>query len=132
MPRRITEVDLRFQVDGLMGEHPRIVERGLALAVDDFFGRLSPSPAVPPGLRATRRCARRSSNASARHCAWPSSPRPLSSFVRKLINDVYLGVIGDNLAKQMGTVGKRTDLILLMLISPPGYGKTTLMEYRTA
>ena len=60
-------------------------------------------------------------------------PRPLSSFVRnKLINDVYLGVIGDNLAKQMGTVGenKRTDLMgLLMLISPPGYGKTTLMEY---
>ncbi|WP_410961481.1 AAA family ATPase, partial [Salmonella sp. SAL4457] len=56
-----------------------------------------------------------------------------SSFVRnKLINDVYLGVIGDNLAKQMGTVGenKRTDLMgLLMLISPPGYGKTTLMEY---
>ena len=59
--------------------------------------------------------------------------RPLSSFVRnKLINDVYLGVIGDNLAKQMGTVGenKRSDLMgLLMMISPPGYGKTTLMEY---
>ena len=37
-----------------------------------------------------------------------------------------------NLAKQMGTVGdnKRTDLMgLLMMISPPGYGKTTLMEY---
>ena len=50
----------------------------------------------------------------------------------KLINDVYLGFIGDNLAKQMGTAGenKRTDLMgLLMLISPPGYGKTTLMEY---
>ena len=32
----------------------------------------------------------------------------------------------------MGTVGedKRTDLMgLLMMISPPGYGKTTLMEY---
>ncbi|MCL8395892.1 AAA family ATPase, partial [Pseudomonas aeruginosa] len=38
----------------------------------------------------------------------------------------------DNLAKQMGTVGenKRSDLMgLLMMISPPGYGKTTLMEY---
>ena len=59
--------------------------------------------------------------------------RPLSSFVRnRLINDVYLPVIGDNLAKQMGTVGenKRSDLMgLLMMISPPGYGKTTLMEY---
>ena len=59
--------------------------------------------------------------------------RPLSSFVRnRLIDEVYLAVIGDNLAKQMGTVGedKRSDLMgLLMLISPPGYGKTTLMEY---
>src|SRR5690606_2918389 len=59
--------------------------------------------------------------------------RPLSSFVRnKLLDQVYLPIIGDNLAKQMGTVGedKRSDLMgLLMLISPPGYGKTTLMEY---
>jgi MoxR-like ATPase len=41
-------------------------------------------------------------------------------------------VIGDNLAKQIGVVGeeKRTDLMgLLLLVSPPGYGKTTLMEY---
>src|SRR5690606_32057602 len=60
-------------------------------------------------------------------------PRPLASFVRnRLINDVYLPLIGDNLAKQMGTAGenKRSDLMgLLMMISPPGYGKTTLMEY---
>ena len=60
-------------------------------------------------------------------------PRVLSSFVRnKLINDVYLPIVGDNLAKQIGTTGenKRTDLMgLLLLISPPGYGKTTLMEY---
>jgi len=59
--------------------------------------------------------------------------RPLSSFVRnRLVNESYLPLIGDNLAKQMGTVGdsKRTDLMgLLMMISPPGYGKTTLMEY---
>jgi hypothetical protein len=58
---------------------------------------------------------------------------PLSSFVRnKLINEAYLPIIGDNLAKQMGTIGenKRSDLMgLLMMISPPGYGKTTLMEY---
>lgn len=60
-------------------------------------------------------------------------PRVLTSFVRnKLIDEVYLPLIGDNLAKQMGAVGdkKRTDLMgLLLLISPPGYGKTTLMEY---
>ena len=60
-------------------------------------------------------------------------PRVLTSFVRnRLIDEVYLPMIGDNLAKQMGVAGeqKRTDLMgLLLLISPPGYGKTTLMEY---
>ncbi|HSF15401.1 MAG TPA: hypothetical protein VLK65_07600 [Vicinamibacteria bacterium] len=60
-------------------------------------------------------------------------PRVMSAFVRnRLINDVYLPLIGDNLAKQMGALGegKRTDLMgLLLLVSPPGYGKTTLMEY---
>lgn len=60
-------------------------------------------------------------------------PRVLSSFVRnKLIDEVYLPLFGDNLAKQIGAVGegKRTDRQgLLLLISPPGYGKTTLMEY---
>lgn len=59
--------------------------------------------------------------------------RVLTSFVRnRLINEVYLPLIGANLAKQIGEVGegKRTDLMgLLLLISPPGYGKTTLMEY---
>lgn len=60
-------------------------------------------------------------------------PRVLSSFVRnRLIDKVYLSLIGDNLAKQIGAAGvnKRTDLMgMLLLISPPGYGKTTLMEY---
>ncbi|MBK1790086.1 DNA repair ATPase [Persicirhabdus sediminis] len=60
-------------------------------------------------------------------------PRVMSSFVRnRLLNEVYLPIIGDNLAKQMGTAGKdtRTDRMgMLLLISPPGYGKTTLMEY---
>ncbi len=60
-------------------------------------------------------------------------PKVMSSFVRnRLIDEVYLPLIGANLAKQIGTAGetKRTDLMgLLLLISPPGYGKTTLMEY---
>ncbi|HWQ93491.1 MAG TPA: ATP-binding protein, partial [Clostridia bacterium] len=45
---------------------------------------------------------------------------------------VYLPMIGSNLAKQIGVAGesKRTDRMgMLLLISPPGYGKTTLLEY---
>ncbi len=57
----------------------------------------------------------------------------LTSFVRnKLINQVYLPMIGANFAKQLGVLGetKRTDRMgMLLLVSPPGYGKTTLMEY---
>lgn len=56
----------------------------------------------------------------------------LSSFVRnRLIDSVYLPIIGANLAKQIGAANDtRTDRMgLLLLISPPGYGKTTLMEY---
>lgn len=60
-------------------------------------------------------------------------PKVLTSFVRnKLINEVYFPLLGNNLAKQLGTYGenKRTARMgMLLLISPPGYGKTTLMEY---
>lgn len=60
-------------------------------------------------------------------------PRVLSAFVRsQLIDQIYLPLVGNNLAKQMGAAGdqKRTDLMgMLLLISPPGYGKTTLIEY---
>jgi hypothetical protein len=60
-------------------------------------------------------------------------PKVLSSFVRnRLINEVYFPLIGANLAKQIGTAGddKRTARMgMLLLVSPPGYGKTTLMEY---
>lgn len=134
-PGRVTEVDLRFTVTGLMGEHPRIQERQLVLAVDDLFARLRRHrETFLPGLQryqALRQEVIGRERVALRLAEFKA--KPLSSFVRnKLINDVYLGFIGDNLAKQMGTAGenKRTDLMgLLMLISPPGYGKTTLMEY---
>lgn len=135
LPKRITEVDLRFTAKELMGEHPRISERQLVLAVDDFFARLRVHrEQFLPGLQRYQ-ALRQEVVVREREALRLNEfkPKPLSSFVRnKLINDVYLGVIGDNLAKQMGTAGenRRSDLSgLLMLISPPGYGKTTLMEY---
>lgn len=60
-------------------------------------------------------------------------PKILSSFVRnQLVSQVYMPIIGENLSKQIGAMGsqKRSDRMgALLLISPPGYGKTTLMEY---
>ena len=134
-PMRYTETDLFFTVSDMMGTHPRIVNQQMTISVDGFFERVRKHLRVfLPNLQryhAIRQNIIQHERATLKLDDF--KPKPLTSFVRnRLINDVYLPVIGDNLAKQIGTVGenKRTDLMgLLMLISPPGYGKTTLMEY---
>ncbi|WP_201633257.1 DNA repair ATPase [Psychrobacter immobilis] len=133
--RSTGKVSLEIQINNLLGEHTRIHQQTLTFAVDDLLNRLHHHDTqVIPAYR--RYLAMRSeilhdSKETLRLDEF--MPRPLSSFVRnRLINESYLPLIGDNLAKQMGTVGedKRTDLMgILMMISPPGYGKTTLMEY---
>ncbi|MFC3835549.1 MULTISPECIES: DNA repair ATPase [Deinococcus] len=131
----IRDVTLDARVEGLLSEHPRIVGGTLDMAVDDTLARLDVHRReFVPAFRAfhtARQDVIRHEREALRLDEFRA--RPLTSFVRnRLINDVYLPLIGDNLAKQMGTAGegKRSDLMgLLMLISPPGYGKTTLMEY---
>ncbi len=126
---------LECDIDNLLGDHPRIKKQSLHLTLDDFLHRYHHhQQLVVPAYRQYHQL--RSEIAEQQRDKLrldEFKPRPLSSFVRnKLINDLYLQLIGDNLAKQMGTVGedKRSDLMgLLMMISPPGYGKTTLMEY---
>lgn len=133
--RRLSEAELELTVDGMMGEHRLINNRQLPLAVDQFLTKIASHrqtfiPAYRQYLQIRQSILERERKVLRLN---EYKPRPLSSFVRnQLINDAYLPVIGDNLAKQMGTVGetKRSDLMgLLMMISPPGYGKTTLMEY---
>ena len=133
--RRSTQADLELSIDQLMGEHSRIQQRRLNFSVDTFLLRLQHhQQVVIPGYHhyhQTRQSIMSEQRDALRLEEFKA--KPLSSFVRnKLINDAYLPIIGDNLAKQMGTIGdkKRSDLMgLLMMISPPGYGKTTLMEY---
>ncbi|SLJ83727.1 DNA repair ATPase [Psychrobacter sp. DAB_AL43B] len=133
--RSTGKVSLESQVNHLLGEHQRIHQQTLTFAVDDFLSRLHhhDTQVIPAYRRylALRSEILRDAKEALRLDEF--MPRPLSSFVRnRLINESYLPLIGDNLAKQMGTVGedKRTDLMgILMMISPPGYGKTTLMEY---
>lgn len=135
LDRRLTEVDLELSIEGLLGDHRSIVDRTLSFSLDSFLQRMEQHrfEVVPAYHRYLQ--VRQEVITSERDTLRLEEfkARPLSSFVRnRLINESYLPLIGDNLAKQMGTVGedKRTDLMgLLMMISPPGYGKTTLMEY---
>jgi len=135
LDRRFTEVELELRVDSLMGEHPLIQNRSLAFSVDSFVQRLAQHryqvvPQYQEYLQLRQQIIDQERNDLRLH---EFKAKPLSSFVRnRLINESYLPIIGDNLAKQMGSLGvnKRTDLMgMLMMISPPGYGKTTLMEY---
>src|SRR5690606_17150546 len=129
------ELKLRVEGDGLLSSDARIEQGRLRFQLDEFLLRLQQHDEVSvPGYQAFLQQRQQVIEQEKKRLRLSQfKPRPLSSFVRnKLINESYLPIIGDNLAKQMGTVGdnKRTDLMgLLMLISPPGYGKTTLMEY---
>jgi hypothetical protein len=126
------------EVGGLLGQHRRIESQKLTLRIDEFLSRLGHFANVEvPAYRAYR-ALRHDVIEKERHALRIDEfmPKVMTSFVRNmLINDVYLPMVGDNLAKQIGAAGdaKRTDLMgLLLLVSPPGYGKTTLMEYLAA
>ncbi|MDT0455140.1 DNA repair ATPase [Streptomyces sp. DSM 41527] len=130
-----SDAPLSETVEGLLGTHPRITGRALTVRIDELLARTRDFRVHDvPGHRAYQR--RRTALVAAERSRLRLDsyrPRVMSSFVRnRLIDEVYLPLIGDNLAKQLGTMGdaKRTDTGgLLLLISPPGYGKTTLMEY---
>ena len=135
VPRRNVLVDLDVKVDGLLGDHKKLEQQSLKISLNDFLKTLRHHVEVyvPSYHNYLSMRAQVMQQERDKLRLEEFKPRPLSSFVRnRLINESYLPIIGDNLAKQMGTVGdtKRTDLMgLLMMISPPGYGKTTLMEY---
>jgi hypothetical protein len=128
--------ELTAQVPGLLGTHARIENRVLSFRLDEFLARTGRfRREVLPGYRAYQR--RRADVIEAHRRTLrieEFKPKTMAGFVRnQLIDDVYLPLIGSNLAKQIGAgsgEGRRTDQSgMLMLISPPGYGKTTLMEY---
>ncbi|PVC92321.1 DNA repair ATPase [Streptomyces sp. CS090A] len=130
------DAPLTERVEGLLGDHPRIGGGGsLTVRVDELLARTGKfrSHAVP-AFRAYQRL--RTSLVTAERGRLrldDHRPRVMSAFVRnRLLDEVYLPLIGDSLAKQLGTADadRRTDSQgLLLLVSPPGYGKTTLMEY---
>ena len=122
-------------ISGLSGDHAKIANGSMWLHYHELRQRLRRycDDVVPrwEALQSTKR--KLVSEADRRIKTHEFKAKVLTSFVRnQLIDEVYLPRVGENLAKQMGSVGenKRTDRMgLLLLISPPGYGKTTLMEY---
>ncbi len=133
-------VNTETKVIDLLGQHSRIEtmankQRQLNISYQEFIARLrqfsyKQVPAFKKFHQLKQQIIEQQRTRLRLHEFKPSA---LSSFVRnKLINDVYFPIIGTNLAKQIGAAGnnKRSDLMgLLLLISPPGYGKTTLIEY---
>jgi ATPase involved in DNA repair/AAA domain (dynein-related subfamily) len=135
---RVVSTSTTVTLDGLQGTHARLQERRLVLDFPEFRHRLRNFTRVTvPRFEhfAALKKERLARTAEAMRLA-DFQPRVLTSFVRnRLLDQVYLPLIGANLAKQIGTAGtdKRTDRMgLLLLISPPGYGKTTLIEYVAA
>ncbi|MEV5015860.1 DNA repair ATPase [Streptomyces sp. NPDC053780] len=135
LPRYASDAPLTETVGGLLGSHPRVRDRALTVRVDELIARQREFRAreVPAHRAFQRRRAALVAAERGRLRLDEYRPRVMSAFVRsRLIDEVYLPLIGDSLAKQLGTTGdaKRTDTGgLLLLVSPPGYGKTTLVEY---
>jgi hypothetical protein len=122
-------------IEGLLGQHPRLKQGSMTLRLADYHDRLDHFRRIRvPAFRSfSLRRRRYLEEERGRLRLDELKPRVMTSFVRnRLIDEVYLPLIGNNLAKQIGALGegKVSDRSgLLLLVSPPGYGKTTLMEY---
>ncbi|MFN9811772.1 MAG: AAA family ATPase, partial [Deltaproteobacteria bacterium] len=133
--REVLHALVSAEVRDLFGQHPRVLDRKLSLRLDELLSRLfAYRTHHVPGFRAYRELRHTILERERRRLRLEElKAKPMSSFVRnRLVDQVYLPMVGDNLAKQLGALGegKRTDTMgLLLLVSPPGYGKTTLMEY---
>ncbi|MGW2238002.1 DNA repair ATPase [Streptomyces sp. NPDC001759] len=133
LPRYESDAPLTTTVDGLLGTHPRIDATGtLTLRIDEFLQRTTQFRKVEiPAHRAylSRRTALVAAERT-RIRVDDHRPRVMTTFVRnRLIDEVYLPLLGDSLARQLGTTAGPGTGGLLLLVSPPGYGKTTLIEY---
>jgi hypothetical protein len=122
--------DLRVEVTKLLSTHPLI--RSGTMVVDVDVAWTAYRRYVADGLPQFRAAsdARRRYLRTKRAELGVDDLRatPIAAFVRNaLIDDLYLPLIGANLAKQLGRDGAAQGALLL--ISPPGYGKTTLVEY---
>jgi hypothetical protein len=135
LKRSVVRAGTSQNLDGMKGAHPLLREGRYRFDYLDFCERLRRHerdvvPRFEQFHQVKQQLLERERGRLRLH---EFKPKVLTSFVRnQLIDQIYLPLIGGNLAKQIGAAGdaRRTDLMgLLLLISPPGYGKTTLVEY---
>lgn len=132
---KVKPVVTQCTIEGLIGSHRKIQNGSMAFDLSEFIPTLDRfTEEKVPAYRKYVEDKRVLVDSKRKQLRLDSfKPKVMSAFVRnKLLNTVYLPLVGTNMAKQIGEYGaaKRTDLMgLLILISPPGYGKTTLMEY---
>lgn len=121
-------------VTGLVANHQRIVDGELVTRTDELAegaGALFAEMQIrwPAYSEARKRVV---DVQSERVKLAEHRPRVMAGFVRNtLIDTALLPLFGPNLGRQLGTVDP-TDVArqgLLVVVSPPGYGKTTLMEW---
>ncbi|MGF0319186.1 DNA repair ATPase [Nocardia fluminea] len=133
-----SEAILGTNVVGLLGEHPRITAQSLPVRLAELTarGHRFRTDTVPAFRAHLRKRNELLTTQRQRLRLDDYKPAVMSGFVRnRLLDEVYLPLIGDNLARQLGAPGEASGAVqsgLLLLISPPGYGKTTLMEYVAA
>jgi hypothetical protein len=135
MTRQVNATPVQVEITNLVGQHPLIKNRTLTLQWDEFTARLQHFITVHvPAFRTYRQLRPTIIEREQKRLRLAQfQAQPLPTFVsNRLINEVHFNFIGDHLANQLGTVddSKCTQLKgLLLLLSPPGYGKTTLVEY---
>ncbi|MTI21640.1 AAA family ATPase [Fulvivirga sp. RKSG066] len=132
---RVVSIPLVEDIDGFQGSHDVLIDGNYHMNFNRFLLKMQQFEALTvPAFKQFNQVKKELVTEFTEELRFEEfKPRVMASFVRnKLINEVYLPLVGANLAKQIGEAGenKRTDLMgMLLLVSPPGYGKTTLMEY---
>lgn len=124
----------QFVVEGLVGEHKSLMSGELSGDVELFVNACDEQFEVHgPKFVELVKLRQVISREMQEHLRLEElKPKPMAGFVRnELIKKCYLPMVGDSLASQIGTLGsnKAGQSGGLLLMSPPGYGKTTLLEY---
>lgn len=124
--------DIVLKVEGFAARHPQL-EEGLSLDLADWHAGLRDfEQRVQPSIRAWKSTLKRMTQQVAEWVQLEElQARPLARFVwTRIMQKAYLPRVAQALEKQLGSLDRSGDdqMGLLLLVSPPGYGKTELLK----